>query len=317
MSESSSKTVTEPNDWHQFFGMVFAHQTVHLPYTLEVDYNVDRTEQLIDILLRKDDPNAPQPVLPDGMENLRIHNLLTFKSFQETLDLFTVRELLLYGLLYQKMQAPKGHDILPDDEIGLYAVSTRYPRDLFKTQRLEIIPAAGVSGVYDVWYGPSYLRLIVIQELELESRNADFFLFSSREDQVKYGQENHNLKLPQFQFLVGKLLTRFNSTGGLMPKLKIPTMEEVVHEIFHDPTLDKTGLVNQIPDDLRLQGLPVTKRLEGLSEAELLNHVSPEKRLEGLSAEEILERLPPDQAKELAKLIAKQTKENAGPEEGT
>ncbi len=298
MAETSSTMATESNDWHQLFGVVIAHQTVNLPYTLEVDYNVDRTEQRIDILLRKDDPNAPQPILPDGFENLRIHNLFSFKSFQETLDLFTIRELLLYGLLYQKMQAPKGQTIVPDDDVSLYAVSTRYPRDLFKTPRLDIVPATGVSGVYDVWYGPSYLRLIVIQELALEARNANFFLFSSREDQVQYAQSNHRLTLPQYQYFVTKLMARFNPTGGVMPKLAIPTKAEMVREVFNDPEQDKAvlrELLAGVPDELRIQDVSTTVRLKDIPVAD---------RLEGLS---------PNEIEELTKLLKEKAKETDNP----
>ncbi len=288
MSSTTPQTTTEPNPWHQLFGVIFVHQTAHLPYTLEVDYNVDRTEQRIDILLRKDDPKAPQPILPDGFENLRVHNLFSFKSFQETMSLFTIYELLMYGLLYRKMQAPKGDDILSEDEVSLFAVSTRSPRDLFKTQRLDVNPVTGVTGVYDVWYGPSYLRLIVIQELALEARNANFFLFSSREDQVKYAQENHNLISTQFQFAVSKLLARFN-TGGLMPKLQIPTLEEVFHEILQKPEIRENLFKDEAIRKEAIRHAPKSERLEGVSAAE---------RLEGLSQTEL---------EELAKLIAQQT----------
>jgi hypothetical protein len=68
--------------------------------------------------------------LPDGLEGLRPHNLVTFKSHRETLEAWTMKELVSHSVAYRKLVSPSPSELLPEDQFGLYAVTARFPRQL-------------------------------------------------------------------------------------------------------------------------------------------------------------------------------------------
>src|SRR4051794_8966877 len=77
--------------------------------------------------------NGPDPVplkMPDGFENAGTHNLLTYRSHQETLDAWTLMELVADYVAYRKRVSPSPEDLLPEDEFRLYAISALYPAEL-------------------------------------------------------------------------------------------------------------------------------------------------------------------------------------------
>jgi response regulator of citrate/malate metabolism len=60
---------------------------------VELEKDLSLKQQLLDVvIIEKKDGKAPEP-LPDGLENLAAHNLMTYKSHQETLDGWTIEEL--------------------------------------------------------------------------------------------------------------------------------------------------------------------------------------------------------------------------------
>ncbi len=57
----------------------------------------------------------------DGLEDLKPHNLLIYKSGQESLDAWAIEELIGHYVNYRKAFAPRE----PATQFGLYAVTTR------------------------------------------------------------------------------------------------------------------------------------------------------------------------------------------------
>lgn len=90
-------------DWHRVAGTLFSHHVENHPYDVDVDvdFDVAHTEKRIDILIVKKAEGANPPVIADGFEDLRKHNLVTFKSFRESMSVHALEELICYFKLYQ------------------------------------------------------------------------------------------------------------------------------------------------------------------------------------------------------------------------
>jgi hypothetical protein len=64
------------------------------PFVVEVERDLSVQQQLLDVVIIRRGPGRFAGRLPDGLEGLRPHNLLTFKSHREALDDWAVKELL-------------------------------------------------------------------------------------------------------------------------------------------------------------------------------------------------------------------------------
>lgn len=65
--------------------------------------------------------------LPDGMQDLLEHNLITYKSLHQPMDEWAVKELLGHYVNYRKQVSPSFKQLLPEAQFRLYGVSTRHP----------------------------------------------------------------------------------------------------------------------------------------------------------------------------------------------
>ncbi len=327
-------------DWHDLFGVVIANQIRGLPYTLEIDYNVARSDQRIDLLLKKNIPAAPAPILPDGFENLQEHNLLSFKSFQEPMDAYAIFELCCYGFLYMKMITEKGKEKWPLPNLGLYAIATRRPVQLFKVTRLKFHKLK--SGVYDVECGTSDVRLIVINELKQESQNSNLLLLSNNEKQIEYGKKSNNLDHPDFMFSIWRLQNRDAPKGANVAKPKSFTMESFREFLAAQPNA-REQLLRKLPNPEQFEAVPTEELLLHLPTSALLPAISfdddltaqlyetyqrvlatdrlyrlfegipIEKRLEGIPTEKRLEGIPTE--KRLEGINAAEIAKNLSPEQ--
>ena len=61
---------------------------------------------------------------------MRKHNLLTYKSFRESLDAWALEELVGHYVNYRKLLSLEFST--KDDEFQLYAIATRFPAKLMK-----------------------------------------------------------------------------------------------------------------------------------------------------------------------------------------
>ncbi len=100
------------------------------PIDIDTKIDVSEVEQRIDIVLRLANDLTP-PVIGDGIEGLLPHNLFTFKSYQESLTVESIEELIGYTVGYKKKEAPEGSDQLPREKVKLFALVTRSPEKIF------------------------------------------------------------------------------------------------------------------------------------------------------------------------------------------
>ncbi|MDS4025402.1 MAG: hypothetical protein RKO25_00185 [Candidatus Contendobacter sp.] len=72
-----------------------------------MEKDVARKRQLLDIVIIRvvADP-SPLPKPCDGLEHLRAHNLLTYKSGQEALDAWALEKLIGHYVNYRKSLRP-------------------------------------------------------------------------------------------------------------------------------------------------------------------------------------------------------------------
>jgi hypothetical protein len=117
-------------DWHRLFGLLLTDFFTGSLFTVEVERDLSAQQQLLDVVIVRRGRGRFHGRLPDGLEGLRPHNLLTFKSHHEALDGWAVKELVHHDVAYRKLVGPSPSRLLPGDQFGLYAVSARFPHNL-------------------------------------------------------------------------------------------------------------------------------------------------------------------------------------------
>ena len=83
--------------WHRLFGIALTDLFVNTPWRVELEKELALQSQLLDVVIieRVDSDNQPLDIeLPDGLDGLRKHNLLTYKSLREPLDAWALEELI-------------------------------------------------------------------------------------------------------------------------------------------------------------------------------------------------------------------------------
>jgi hypothetical protein len=72
-------------DWHRLFGLLLTDFFTGSPFVVEVERDLSVQQQLLDAAIIRRGRGRFVGRLPDGMEDLRPHNLVTFKSHHEAL----------------------------------------------------------------------------------------------------------------------------------------------------------------------------------------------------------------------------------------
>ena len=117
--------------------------TAHLegtPFVVELERDLSVKQQLLDVAIVRRGPGEGKTQLPDGMTDLADYNLITFKSHQEALDDWALKELTGHYVNYRKQVSPRDQ-LLPERSFRLYAVCARHPRELFATVPPEQVQA--------------------------------------------------------------------------------------------------------------------------------------------------------------------------------
>jgi hypothetical protein len=100
------------------------------PFTVEVERDLSQQQQFLDVVIVRRGPGQFDDRLPDGLDDLADHNLITFKSHHETLDAWAMKELVGHYVAYRKLVSVAPSELLPEDRIRLYAVCARFPQSL-------------------------------------------------------------------------------------------------------------------------------------------------------------------------------------------
>src|SRR3954464_7402836 len=114
-------------------------------------------QQLLDVVVVRRRRGRFAGRLPDGLEGLRAHNLIAFKSHHEALDPWAMKELVGHYVAYRKLVSPAPSALLPEEQFRLYAVCARRPQQLSQQVPWQERQAA----VYDCAWGTDTVRVIV------------------------------------------------------------------------------------------------------------------------------------------------------------
>src|SRR4051794_14189550 len=188
-------------DWHRLFGLLLMDFFSGSPFKVEVERDLSVQQQLLDATIVRRGKGRFAGRLPDGLDGLRPHNLVTFKSRHEPLDGFAMKELVGADVAYRKLVSPSPSDLLSEDQFGLYAVSARFPHNLSGQVPWRQVQA----GVYDCRWGTDTVRVVVAGELPPEAHNAPLHLFSAAPELVAFGGGAYQLRSEQTSRLLGQL----------------------------------------------------------------------------------------------------------------
>ena len=120
----------EKTDWHRLFGLLLEDFFTGSPFVVEPEKDLSLHQQLLDVVIVRKTPGAFEERMPDGLDDLADHNLVTFKSFQEALDAWAMKELVGHYVNYRKHLSRRGEPLLPEEQFHLYAVCARFPHNL-------------------------------------------------------------------------------------------------------------------------------------------------------------------------------------------
>ncbi|EIC20141.1 hypothetical protein [Thiorhodovibrio frisius] len=184
--------------WHRAFGIALMDVFAEAPWAVELELEMALKSQLLDVAIieaaGQGEPRQSEPELPDGLENLRAHNLLTYKSHHEALTAWVLDELTGHYVNYRKQQVASDGKRHPPDAFGLYAVAARYPVQLTRAHPLQ---STNWDGVYDLPWGGHLMRVIVLNRIELHPRNAAWELFASEQDRICQGLAHYRARHPE------------------------------------------------------------------------------------------------------------------------
>src|SRR5262245_10804728 len=148
-------------NWHRLFGLMLTDFFIDSPFIVELEKDLLMKKQLLDVVIVHRGEGPFLGSLPDGFEDLAAHNLITFKSHQEALDDWALKELTGHYVNYRKQIGLRDGPLLPEAEFRLYAVCSRYPQNLKNEAGLQPVQA----GVYQCRRGTDVIRVIVASQL--------------------------------------------------------------------------------------------------------------------------------------------------------
>jgi len=280
-------------DWHHLFGWTLTDYFRNSNYQVNLEKDLSIKPQQLDVLIIEKSEGKPIQELPDGLENLSKHNLLSYKSLREPMDTLVLSELLGHYVNYRKYLDPDKWQQLPDNDFRLYAVSTRYPRKLQQELKKHSQVLKSIkSGVYEVAFGNQLIRVIVLSRIPKTSKNAVLQLFSGKATGFEFGQENYQWRYPPAIATLKSLFQLYLSEGVQMKPdyedflqqcvqetLKFYPLKERLKGVHPKEVVELFSveeLLSVLPAEDRLRGLPVEDRLRGLPAEDRLRGLSPE-----------------------------------------
>ena len=117
-------------DWHRLFGLILMDLFTDSQYEVELEKDLSMQRQLLDVVIIEQGEGEFQGELPDGLEDLGRHNLLTYKSLRQPFDSWAIDELVGHYVNYRKQISPSADNLLPVEDFRLYGVCTREPQKL-------------------------------------------------------------------------------------------------------------------------------------------------------------------------------------------
>jgi hypothetical protein len=284
--------------WHDLLGAVLIDFFDGSPYVVDTEVDLSLRKQYLDIVVVRKKEGEFNRTLPDGFAPLANHNLISFKSHQDTFDFETLLELISYCVNYAK-QTSSLDQLLFEGQFRLIGISSRFPDSLSKQITLE----KKQSGVYDINIGPLQIRLLVIRDLANEPVNAMLKHFSIVPEQIDFACRHYRPVSEHTTGIVENLISMYRKEDKSMAT----TLEELNRKILKE-ALERASVEDRLKGltaEDRLKGLPAEERLKGLPAEERLKGLPAEERLKGLPAEELLKGLSPEEIEAYLRTVKK------------
>ena len=191
--------------------------------------------------------------------------MITFKSHQEALDDWTLKELTGHYVNYRKQCRVEQQPLLPEQDFRLYAVCSRYPHNLANDVALESVQA----GVYECRRGTDVIRIVVAGQVLQEEHNALLHLFSASPTHVGFGASHYERHSQETSSLLSKLFVGYQQEGIAMSYTLADFRRDNIKDFLKDLTLEERRLA--------LQELSMEERLIGLSPEEITKFLKARK----------------------------------------
>jgi hypothetical protein len=227
-------------DWHRLFGLALCDLFAGSPWIVELEKDLSQKRQPLDVVILRRRPGDFAGRLPDGLEHLADHNLLSYKSLREPMDDWALKELTGHYVNYRKLVSPK--EPLSEELFQLFAVCTRFPQKLAGQLRLE----RSHSGVYLTHRGTDRIIVIVLSEIAREEHNSLWHLFSAVPEVVRFGAAHYRERMADMSGVVNKLFKRYELEGISMPY----TFEDFRREYLAELSVEER-LKGLSPDEIR------------------------------------------------------------------
>jgi hypothetical protein len=241
-------------DWHRLFGLVLIDFFAGSPFVVELEKELSLKKQFLDVVILRQGKGRFQGRLPDGLDNLAAHILITFKSHHESLDDWALKELTGHYVNYRKQLSPPGQPLLPETEFRLYAVCSRYPHNLAN----EVAWQELQPGVYHCQRGTDAIRVVVAGQLPEAEQNALLHLFSGDPDRLRFGRSRYRQRSGDVSPLVLQLLKGYQSEGLAMPYTMEEFRRDYAKEHFKDLTPEEQKeALQSVPAEKVLSSLPL------------------------------------------------------------
>jgi hypothetical protein len=241
-------------DWHRLFGLLLTDFFTASPFVVEVERDLSVQQQLLDVVVVRRGRGRFAGRLPDGLEGLVAHNLITFKSHHEALDAWAVKELVGHYVAYRKLVSPSPSELLPEEQFRLFAVCARRPQKL--SQRVPWQERG--RGVYDCLWGTDMVRVVVAGELPRQPHNSPLHLFSASPDLVGFGGRAYTRRSEDTSQLLGQLFVRLRGEGLAVAYTMADFRRDYIKEHLAELTRQELAdVLRALPPETRLEGLPV------------------------------------------------------------
>jgi hypothetical protein len=257
----------EQQYWHRLFGIALMDFFSNSPFRVELEKDLSLSKQLLDVVILRGEASSFAEPLPDGLDDLAMYNLITFKPSDKALDDWALKELTGHYVNYRKQVGPsmQRHHLRPEEEFRLYAVCGRFPHNLAGQLAVQKAWVRLRPGVYECRRGTDTIRVLVLVELPQTENNALLLLFSASPEQRRYGAEHYRQHSEETSTLLQRLLEQYRKEGVPMPYTLEDFRRDYVKEHLKDLTTEE-----------RLAGLSAEQRIEGLPPEQLLAALSPE-----------------------------------------
>jgi hypothetical protein len=277
----ATRTMT---DWHRLFGVALYDLFAGSPWTVELEKDLSIKKQLLDVVIVRRGPGEFAGRLPDGLEHLADHNLLSYKSLREPLDDWALKELTGHYVNYRKQVS--GEKPLPEEAFRLFGISTRFPDKLAAELRLDRMS----EGIYEARRGSDRIIIIVLKEIPASEHNSLWNLFSGVPETVQCAAAKFREQTGDVSSILNKLFETYALEGLRMPY----TIEDFRRDCARDwlPLLTPEERIKGLPPEERIKGLPPEERIKGLPPEEIVKALPPQEIVKGLTPDELLKQLP-------------------------